>query len=72
MSEPVFTVPLAALVRINQIAHSWHWRCEVENGWRKSDGCHPLRRAASESAARAAAVAHLEQVHGIRAVTAVT
>lgn len=52
MSEPVFTVPLEALFDFDQ---RW-WGCR----W-----CHENEREKSPEAARAAAVTHLESVHGI-------
>lgn len=72
MTEPQFAVPLSALVEVFLWAGSaseWWWACVLHG--REEDAEHS-GTAPSESAARAAAIAHLEQVHGIQAVTAVT
>lgn len=67
MSEPQFEVPLSALVDVFPWAGSaseWWWACVLHG---REEDAERSGTAPSESAARAAAVAHLAEVHGIRA-----
>lgn len=66
MSESVFAVPLSVLIDI-QKKWGWEWVCRIDNPASYDKGCDCEINLDSESAARAAAVAHLESVHGIQA-----